>query len=88
MFVFPICWNTYKDLLRHILVEDNSKNDPPNLKHQRERYYEMVRSRNEIFDDKKINPLGMRNVRDALHFRMISVCVFLFLSDRYHIKSV
>ncbi|RIA84360.1 hypothetical protein C1645_784260 [Glomus cerebriforme] len=73
MFVFPVCWNTYKDLLRRVLVEDVSKTDPPNLKHQRERYYEMVRSRNEIFDDKKINPIGMRNARDALHSRMISI---------------
>jgi hypothetical protein len=80
MFVFPVCWNTYKDLLRRALVEDSSKTDTPvskNLKRQRERYYEMVRSRNEIFDDKKINPLGMRNARNALHSRMIDVCIFL-----------
>jgi len=77
MFVFPVCWNTYKDLLRVVLVDDDSKTDPPNLKHQRERYFEAVRSRNEIFDDKKINPLGMSNARDALDSRMISVRGFL-----------
>ncbi|GES85186.1 hypothetical protein RCL_jg26864.t1 [Rhizophagus clarus] len=84
MFVFPVCWNTYKDLLRIVLVDDDSKTDPPNLKHQRERYFEAVRSRNEIFDDKKINPLGMSNVRDALDSRMISILDKITYRTDYH----
>ena len=90
MFVFPVCWSTYKDLLRRVLVEDSSKTDPisKNLKRQRERYYEMVRSRNEIFDDKKINPLGMRNVRDALRSRMINVCGFFIFYFIFSILSL
>lgn len=89
MFVFPVCWNTYKDLLRVILVDDDSKTDPPNLKRQRERYFEAIRSRNEIFDDKKINPLGMSNARDALDSRMISVRDFLlFISFIIYILNL
>ncbi|CAG8473950.1 17776_t:CDS:10 [Rhizophagus irregularis] len=84
MFVFPVCWNTYKDLLRVVLVDDDSKTDPPNLKHQRERYFEAVRSRNEIFDDKKINPLGMSNARDALDSRMISILDKITYRIDYH----
>ena len=86
MFVFPVCWNTYKDLLRRVLVEDSSKTDTPiskDLKRQRERYYEMVRSRNEIFDEKKINPLGMKKPQEALHSRMIGVCVSFYFSLAY-----
>ncbi|CAJ0627556.1 13205_t:CDS:10, partial [Entrophospora sp. SA101] len=59
MFVFPSCWNTYKDLLINILLED-AKSGTCNpvfakkLRCQIEKFIEVVRARNEILD--KIGP--------------------------------
>ncbi|CAI2174498.1 11999_t:CDS:10 [Funneliformis geosporum] len=86
MFVFPVCWNTYKELLRCVLLEDSSTDTPisKDLKRQRERYYEMVRSRNEMFDEKKLNPLGMGNLQEALLYRMISILDKVNCLNDYH----
>ncbi|CAG8548541.1 13525_t:CDS:10 [Dentiscutata erythropus] len=77
MFVFPVCWNTYKDLLRCVFVEDNSlKTDtviPKNTKRQMERYYELIRARNEVFDKEKPDMIGKRNAQELQQSRIIEI---------------
>ncbi|CAG8558036.1 19105_t:CDS:2, partial [Racocetra fulgida] len=77
MFVFPICWNTYKDLLRCVFVEDSSvKSDitiPKNMKRQMERYYELIRARNEVFDKEKPDMIGKRNAQELQQSRIIDI---------------
>ncbi|CAG8479099.1 11960_t:CDS:10, partial [Acaulospora colombiana] len=76
MFVFPTCWNTYKDLLRRVLVEDSPTRfdtiPSKNLKRQRERYYELIRARNEVFDEKKSDIIGKRSAQELQKNRMIN----------------
>ncbi|RIB08520.1 hypothetical protein C2G38_341878 [Gigaspora rosea] len=77
MFVFPVCWNTYKDLLRCVFVEDSSiKTDtviPKNMKRQMERYYELIRARNEVFDKEKPDMIGKRNAQELQQSRIIQI---------------
>ncbi|CAG8457255.1 6479_t:CDS:10 [Scutellospora calospora] len=77
MFVFPVCWNTYKDLLRCVFVENNSvKTDvviPKNMKRQMERYYELIRARNEVFDKEKPEMIGKRNAQELQQSRIIQI---------------
>ncbi|CAG8628072.1 35177_t:CDS:10, partial [Racocetra persica] len=92
MFVFPLCWNTYKDLLRCVFVEDSSvKSDtaiPKNMKRQMERYYELIRARNEVFDKEKPDMIGKRNAQELQQSRIIDVGVLtLVILDKVGFHS-
>ncbi|CAG8715697.1 15001_t:CDS:2, partial [Cetraspora pellucida] len=91
MFVFPLCWNTYKDLLRCVFVEDNSvKSDatiPKNMKRQMERYYELIRTRNEVFDKEKPDMVGKRNAQEIQQSRIIEVDKVGFHADYQNITA-
>lgn len=81
MFVFPVCWNTYKDLLQTVLIEESpikfeavlSKN----MKRQRERYFELIRIRNEVFDEQKTDCIGRQSEREIKDLKMINVSNYL-----------
>ena len=62
MFVFPTCWNTYRDLLINVLLEDSKSSKK--LRCQIEKFIEVVRARNEIFDENKGDTFGRKNLKD------------------------
>ncbi|CAH1771266.1 6432_t:CDS:2, partial [Entrophospora sp. SA101] len=78
MFVFPSCWNTYKDLLINILLED-AKSGTCNpvfakkLRCQIEKFIEVVRARNEVLNEKKGNTFERKNLKEIKLSRIINI---------------
>ncbi|CAG8776104.1 7791_t:CDS:2, partial [Acaulospora morrowiae] len=64
-------------LLRRVLIEDSPTRfdtvSSRNMKRQRERYYELIRARNEVFDEKKMDIIGKRSAQELQRTRMINI---------------